>query len=165
MKKNKIRENIIGHLLLSPIFIVSLLILYLIDMCGIKVLKIDGIVEVVMGISIFLPVLIGIILSYIYYGNQIKKHLLTAFIIIIGVYAAINFYETYFVNLSGFEGIGSFYFFIISTIIMYISAACFYNQIVGFKRTFFQVVLYGVYFSIPYIIPKLINYIVGYFFK
>lgn len=124
-KENKSIETIIGFLLLVPIYIVVFFLL--------KVININVNTDILLPIILYIPIIVGIILSYIFEGK--KSCIILSLLIFVFCFVSFSFYyDTYFVQHSNFDAIGSYIFWIATTLICRILSVIFYGKIVKWKK-------------------------------
>ena len=128
-------ETIVGVLMIMPIYMIILIVLRALGLnkSGSEILFIT---------LMYLPIIIGIVFSLVCKNIKISNPYLSAMLIsliilflVIGLY---NFYYSYLVDLDneGFEGLGYYFYWIGSTIVVKILALIYYKNIVGWKKTF-----------------------------
>lgn len=120
-KDNKL-ENLIGILLILPVYVLSFVILNL-----------RGDNRILFPLLMYLPIIIGMVLSYKNYNNKVSKTIGVCILIFLLI-ALYFFYQTYFVDHSGLDGLGYYFFWFINTAILKIFSCIFYGKIVGWKK-------------------------------
>lgn len=121
-KKGNNLENLIGILLIMPIYMLILV-----------VLNLRGDNRILFPTLMYLPIIIGIVLSYKIYKNKTSILIGVCILIFLGI-AIYFFYNTYFVENTGWDGLGYFFLWLINTAILKIFACIFYGKIVGWKK-------------------------------
>ena len=132
VKKNN--DVLIGFLLIFPIYLIALFILGL--------LKINFLEDsILLPILVYLPIIVGIALSYNINDKKMNKFIsiLIIVFIIIGCYF---YYDTYFVDHDGWRGLNSFLYWIIYTVICRLLSCIFYWRIFGLKKAIILLLLY-----------------------
>ena len=135
-KLNKKTDILIGSLLILPLYIVVYVIL-------ISVLRIEINFNpyILLSILMYLPVFIGILLSYKYYGEEASK-IFSSLIIFFIVIALFNFYNVSFDELERLNDLTSYYGWLVSSVIARIIACAYYGSLVGKKKALNFFVLY-----------------------
>lgn len=128
IKKDNKLENLIGILLIMPIYMLIFVILNLR-------------VFILFPLLMYLPIIIGMVLSYKNYNKKISKPIGVCIFVFL-VIALYFFYQTYFVEHSGWDGLGYFFFWLINTAILKIFSCIFYGKIVGWKKAIIFFVIY-----------------------
>lgn len=137
-KNDKVVESSIGILLIMPIYMLCVTLLnWLLNLLNVEI---NG-GMILFLIFMCLPVMIGMFLSYKLYQNKISK-LISIFIFIFLGLAIYFFYNTYFVEHSGFDGIGYAFLWLINTGIVKVLACIFYGKIVGWKKAMIFFIIY-----------------------
>lgn len=149
-KSNKIIENLIGILLIMPIYMLFFVLLHWLNFNG-EILFING--KILFLILMYLPVIIGMFLSYRLYQNKVSK-LISICIVTFLILAVYFFYNTYFVEHSGFNGIGYAFLWLINTGITKVLTCVFYGKIVGWKKAI-------IFFTI-YILLVISSFVLGF---
>ena len=121
-KKDNKLENLIGILLIMPIYMLILV-----------VLNLRGDNRILFPILMYLPIIIGMVLSYKMYRNKTSILIGVCILIFLGM-AIYFFYNTYFVENTGWDGLGYFFLWLMNTVILKIFACIFYGKIVGWKK-------------------------------
>lgn len=136
-KKDNRLENLIGILLIMPIYMLILVILNL-----------QGDNRILFPLLMYLPIIIGIVLSYKNYNNKVSKTIGGCSLVFL-VIALYFFYQTYFVEYSGWDGLGYYLLWLINTSILKVFLCIFYGKIVGLKKAlkFFIIYVLSVVFS------------------
>lgn len=136
-KKDNRLENLIGILLIMPIYMLILVILNL-----------QGDNRILFPLLMYLPIIIGIVLSYKNYNNKVSKTIGGCSLVFL-VIALYFFYQTYFVEYSDWNGLGYYFLWIINTSILKVFLCIFYGKIVGLKKAlkFFIIYVLSVVFS------------------
>ena len=129
-KKDNKLENLIGILLIMPIYMLILV-----------VLNLRGDNSILFPLLMYLPIIIGMVLSYKKYSNKVSKSIGVCIFVFLGI-AICFFYNTYFVEHSGFDAIGYMFFWLIATAILKIFSCIFYGKIVGWKKAMFFFIIY-----------------------
>lgn len=120
-KDNKL-ENLIGILLIMPVYMLIFVILNL-----------RGDNRILFPLLMYLPIIIGMVLSYKNYNNKVSKTIGVCILIFLLI-ALYFFYQTYFVEHAGWDGLGYYFFWFINTAILKIFSCIFYGEIVGWKK-------------------------------
>lgn len=126
-QKDKRLENLIGILLIMPIYMLILVILNL--------------NIILFPLLMYLPVIIGIILSYKNYNNKVSKAMGSCIFVFL-VIPLYFFYQTYFVEHSGWDGLGYYFLWFINTAILKVFSCIFYGEIVGWKKALKFFIIY-----------------------
>lgn len=138
--------NLIGILLIMPIYMIFFVVLNVLN------LNIQN-NDILLPILMYLPIIVGIILSYKIHKNKTSK--LISFSILLFIILAIYFYyNTYFIEYSGWDSIGWFLLWLGTTSISKILSCIFYGKIYGWKR--------GVLFLIIYIVTVGLSFTLGF---
>ena len=123
--KNK-NSNLRGILLIMPIYMIYFILANKLGLNG------DN-NEILIPILMYLPIIIGICLSYKDYKNRFSMPLMI-FVLIFVILSIHFYYDTYFVEHSGWDGLGSYLFWLLNTIICKIFSCIFYIRLVGIKK-------------------------------
>ena len=144
-KNDNMVKNLIGVLLIVPIYVVVVLTTYFLSFMD---LNIQTIIPWVM----YLPIIIGIFLSYKKYKEKASK-IIGGFILGFIVLALYFYYKTYFVELPGWGNLGYFIYWLGITAICRILTFVFYGRIAGKKKI---ITFLGIYmiFAVLYFILK-----------
>ena len=129
-KKDNRLENLIGILLIMPIYMLILVILNL-----------QGDNRILFPLLMCLPIIIGIVLSYKNYNNKVSKTIGGCSLVFL-VIALYFFYQTYFVEYSGWDGLGYYFLWLINTSILKVFLRIFYGKIVGLKKALKFFIIY-----------------------
>lgn len=129
-KKDNRLKNLIGILLIMPIYMLILVILNL-----------QGDNRILFPLLMYLPIIIGIVLSYKNYNNKVSKTIGGCSLVFL-VIALYFFYQTYFVEYSGWDGLGYYFLWLINTSILKIFLCIFYGKIVGLKKALKFFIIY-----------------------
>lgn len=129
-KKDNRLENLIGILLIMPIYMLILVILNL-----------QGDNRILFPLLMYLPIIIGIVLSYKNYNNKVSKTIGGCSLVFL-VIALYFFYQTYFVEYSGWDGLGYYFLWLINTSILKVFLCIFYGKIVGLKKALKFFIIY-----------------------
>lgn len=129
-KKDNRLENLIGILLIMPIYMLILVILNL-----------QGDNRILFPLLMYLPIIIGIVLSYKNYNNKVSKTIGGCSLVFL-VIALYFFYQTYFVEYSGWDGLGYYFLWLINTSILKVFLRIFYGKIVGLKKALKFFIIY-----------------------
>ena len=129
-KKDNRLQNLIGILLIMPIYMLILVILNL-----------QGDNRILFPLLMYLPIIIGIVLSYKNYNNKVSKTIGGCSLVFL-VIALYFFYQTYFVEYSGWDGLGYYFLWLINTSILKIFLCIFYGKIVGLKKALKFFIIY-----------------------
>lgn len=140
IKNNNEIENLIGFLLLMPIYMFITALSSLLNWNHI-------INSILITVSIGLPVIIGMILSYKFYKNNINEFgsYCTFICILLGL-AIYGFYDMNFVTHTGWDGMGGIMLWFITSVISRILLFVFYGKIVGVKKT---IIFFSIYIIFP----------------
>ena len=139
-------DLLVGVLLLIPIFsffIVLLINLYILDDAD----------PILILITTYSPIIVGLVLSLIYYKdklNKITQLLYVPIIFFLGISCYFN-YLTYAVDHEGFDGLGYFFMLIITTAIYKILIYILYAKITNTKK------------ALLFLIPTILSFIVCFF--
>ena len=139
--KNKKMVNLIGTLMVLPIYVIILFILN--QFIGVYY-------TILFPITMYIPILIGLIISFISYKKESSK-ILGLFILIFMGISIYFYYDTYYVTHDvPFGGLASFFRWILNSIILRILTIIFFGKISGIKKTiiFFLLYLVGVGLSL-----------------
>lgn len=128
-KDNKL-ENLIGILLIMPIYMLIFVILNL-----------RGDNRILFPLLMYLPIIIGMVLSYKNYNNKASK-LIGFCILVFLVIALYFFYQTYFVEHLNWGNVAAFFLWLMNTAILKIFSCIFYGKIVGWKKALKFFVIY-----------------------
>lgn len=129
-KKDNRLKNLIGILLIMPIYMLILVILNL-----------QGDNRILFPLLMYLPIIIGIVLSYKNYNNKVSKTIGGCSLVFL-VIALYFFYQTYFVEYSGWDGLGYYLLWLINTSILKVFLCIFYGKIVGLKKALKFFIIY-----------------------
>lgn len=141
-KKDNRLENLIGILLIMPIYMLVFV-----------VLNLSGDNRILFPILMYLPIIVGMVLSYKVYKNKISKSIGVCILIFLGI-AIYFFYNTYFVEHFGWDGLGYYFLWFINTAILKIFSCIFYGKIVGWKK--------AIIFFITYILLVVSSFVLGF---
>ena len=126
MNKNYKIKNLIAALMLMPL--ISLLIIIIL----INVLEYlphvnmgDSMYTVLIPICVYIPVIISLVLSNIFYKKSISKILVISNLILICI-SIYYYYNTFFKENSGWDGLGYFICWALFTIILSITSFVFF---------------------------------------
>lgn len=117
------KENLIGILLVTPIYIVIF-----------DILNLNGVFDsILFPILMYLPMIIGIFLSYKMYNDKINKSIgiCVLFFMFLTIFC---FYDTFFIEHKGWDGLTPGLLMYINAIICRIVAIAFFGKIVGWKK-------------------------------
>lgn len=139
IKKDNRTENIIGILLIMPIYFLVFLIL--------KNIKFGN--RIIFPLCVYIPIIIGMVKTYKNYKNKVSKVLGTCILILIAT-SIYCFYKAYFVEHSGWAGLEYFLGWLINVIVLRIISCIFYGKIIGWKKAiiFFTIYILTVVLSI-----------------
>lgn len=126
-KKNNILKNLIGVLLIIPIYIPIIMLI-----------NVESEITIVL---MYLPIVCGIIESYKDYREKCNKSIITL-ILMFSCTSLYYFYITYFTQQDGWDGLGSFFLFLFNMFILRIVLLLYYKKIAGFKKTLILFVTY-----------------------
>ncbi len=129
-KKDNRLQNLIGILLIMPIYMLILVILNL-----------QGDNRILFPLLMYLPIIIGIVLSYKNYNNKVSKTIGGCSLVFL-IIALYFFYQTYFVEYSGWDGLGYYFLWLINTSILKVFLCIFYGKIVGLKKALKFFIIY-----------------------
>ena len=129
-KKDNRLKNLIGILLIMPIYMLILVILNL-----------QGDNRILFPLLMYLPIIIGIVLSYKNYNNKLSKTIGGCSLVFLAI-ALYFFYQTYFVEYSGWDGLGYYFLWLINTSILKVFLCIFYGKIVGLKKALKFFIIY-----------------------
>ena len=129
-KKDNRLKNLIGILLIMPIYMLILVILNL-----------QGDNRILFPLLMYLPIIIGIVLSYKNYNNKVSKTIGGCSLVFL-IIALYFFYQTYFVEYSGWDGLGYYFLWLINTSILKVFLCIFYGKIVGLKKALKFFIIY-----------------------
>ena len=157
---NKQDENLLGMLLVFPLFLLVILIFRTIDVViNYPLFKyLDN--TILMGLLIHIPILIGVIIENNVYKEKLKRTFKGIDVIIFDILSFIFYYDTYFVEHSGWGGLGSFFYWLITLFITYILSARFYSKAVGSKKATAFALLYPVFYGVFFLLIVLFYNIV-----
>ena len=141
-KKDNKLENLIGILLIMPIYMLIFVILNL-----------QGDNRILFPLLMYLPIIIGMVLSYKNYNNKVNKTI-GGCILVFLVIALYFFYQTYFVEHSGWDGLGYSFFWFINTAILKVFSCILYGKIVGWKK--------ALKFFIIYVLSVVSSFVLGF---
>lgn len=127
-RSNEKTKILIGTLLIMPI---CLFFLTLINLFNLNIGNNDK--SLFYLILLYVPIIIGLVLSYTVYGRSIKKSFFISILIFLAI-SIYSYYNTYVVELPGFDNLGYFIFWIISSIIAKILLCVLYGKIAGWKK-------------------------------
>jgi len=130
MKNEKIK-NLIGIFMILPIYIIITVMLSITSAPTI----------ILMPILMYLPILIGIILSLACLDKKPSK-ILISIVIFLLLTSSCFYCSTYFGEYSGFDGIGIFLMWILSSIVLRIFSIIFCGKTIGIKKTLIYAVIY-----------------------
>lgn len=146
IKKSNKLDNLIGILLIMPIYMIVFVLLNVLNLN-------NGDNLILFPTLMYLPVIIGIVLSYKLHGNKVSN-VITVIILGILVLAICFYYDTYFVEHSGWDGLGSFFLWLITSAVCKIVSCVFYGKIVGAKKS--------VLFLFIYVIVIVCSFLLGF---
>lgn len=126
MNQNNNKENLIGILLILPVYI-----LIFIAMHSLKIHT--GINMILLPVSIILPIVIGLPIVKKEYKEKVDKTAFNfmIFSLALSIYL---FYNTYFMEHQGFDAIGTMFFGIVAFIVYRVSALVLYSNLFGKKK-------------------------------
>ena len=133
-KSSKKMEILIGVLLIVPTYIFLLIILNLLNIT-------DGDNTILFPILMYLPIIIGVIISQLKKtknNNRIISYAILGFWLL----AILFYYNTYFVEHEGWEGLGPYVFWLINTAICRILSCIYYAKLFGWKKAFIILISY-----------------------
>ncbi len=139
---NKRIERLIGYLLIIPIYLIVIIIL--------EHSHILTNTSLLLPILMYIPILIGIVISFIFNKNKFSK-ILSIIIILFCIISFYNYYDTYFIEHKGLTGLSPFVYWILTSIIIRLLTIILYIKNVGFKKT------------LPFIITYIISILFGLF--
>lgn len=144
---SKTKENLLGMLLIFPLFLLIFMILGLIKIIvGFDIfLNIDN--DILMLILIHAPIMIGLIIENIVYKDKLRGTFRGLEVLIANLISIMFYYETYFVEHAGWDGLGFYYYWLISLFITYCLSSRFYGKAVGVTKATVFVLLYPVFFG------------------
>jgi len=125
----KDNSNLIGTLLVIPIYIYLLVFSKIFEL---NTILVEKYAMHIFGIIIYLPIITGIIISF---KTDKNFNVGKAFIVIFLLLSVFNFYNTYFVDNEGWNGLGFFIYWLVCTGLYRISAVLYYESFVGWKKT------------------------------
>lgn len=132
IKKDNNLENLIGILLIMPIYILIFVIL--------NSLRVPISIPLLVPLLMYLPIIIGMVLSYKNYSKKISKPIgICIFVFLVIVFYALC--QIYFEE-SAVRGIEYLFFLLINTAILKIFLYIFYGEIVGWKKTIIFFIIY-----------------------
>lgn len=135
IKSDKIVEILIGILLIMPMYILFVALLNWLNLNnGNQLILLSILIPTVMC----LPIVVGIALSYKLYQNKISKSISLCILIFL-VLAIYFFYNTYFVECYGLEGV---LLWLINASICRTLSCVFYGMIVGWKKAMIFFIIY-----------------------
>lgn len=139
IKKDNRIENIIGILLIMPIYFLAFIIL--------KNIKFGN--RIIFPLCVYIPIIIGLVKTYKNYKNKVSKVLVTC-ILILMVASIYCFYKAYFVEYDGWDGLEYFLGWLINVFVLRIISCIFYGKIIGWKKAiiFFAIYILTVILSI-----------------
>ena len=140
MKDNKkTRELIIGILLLMPLY---LLLFYIL-----KIINLNYVILV--PILMYIPIIIGIILSYKCKLNTLSK-ILRWLIVLFCLISIYNCLDTYYGNHPGFDGFTPFFWWNLNTAICRGLSLILYWNIAGWKKSIIIGIIYLLLLLVSY---------------
>lgn len=89
----------------------------------------------------YLPIIIGMVVAYKNYNNKTSKAIGVCILVFL-IISLYFFYQAYFVEHSGWDGLGFFFLWLINTAIIKICSCIFYGKIVGWKKA---IIFFGIY--------------------
>lgn len=142
-KKNKGVENIIGLLLIVPIYLICFFISRFIDLSFLSY----NMSMLLPGILMYLPIGIGLILVYKFYNDKINKLVFNINLIFLGI----TFYYYYSFNLvehDGWDGLGFGILWYLNSFVCRVLSVILYKNIVGWKKSvifccYFYIIIYS----------------------
>ena len=138
ISSNSMIKNIIGILMIMPIYMVIFIILNLLNLN-------NGDNDLLFPLLMYLPIIIGMLLSYKKFNDKISYPIGICILILICL-AIYFYYNTYFGEYSelypGLERLGYFVFWLGTTAICKILSCIFYGKIVGWKKA---LIFLGIY--------------------
>ena len=105
------------------------------------ILNLRGDNRILFPTLMYLPIIIGMMLSYKFYSNKASKPI-SVCIFVFFVIALYSFYQTYFVEHPGWDGVGYYFLWLINTAMVKIFACIFYGKIVGWKKAISFLMIY-----------------------
>ncbi len=150
-KKNKGVENIIGLLLIVPIYLICFFISRFIDLSFLSY----NMSMLLPGILMYLPVGIGLILVYKFYNDKINKLVFNINLIFLGI----TFYYYYSFNLvehDGWDGLGFGILWYLNSFVCRVLSVILYKNIVGWKKALSFVAIFILLFIVMYAIGFLL---------
>ena len=131
---NDKNELIIGILLFAPMYMLFFELLYLLNLRTSNN-------TALFPILLYFPIISGVILSYVKYGSRMSK--LAGFITILFCFIGYYYYfNTYFVEHEGWDGIGYYLAWAINTVICRIFSFIFYIRVSGLKKASLALLIY-----------------------
>lgn len=137
-KKNKY-ENIIGILLVIPIYMLIYIILCFLKLYFFKQMEFD--IFVILPWLMYLPIIIGVLISFKKYKEKASKVIIIPLLFFM-VLALYLFYNTYYIDHPGFDNIGYLVYWLISTAVCRVFSYIFFGPIVGKKKAIIFFLIY-----------------------
>ena len=123
---DNIRKNLIGILLVAPIYIIFFIILFTFDFKNIES-------SMIVPFLMYTPIVVGIALSYKHFKNKASS--VISFSVLVFLFlASLAYYYGYVTEDSGWGRVGASFLWIINTAICRILACVFYGKIVGWRK-------------------------------
>ena len=138
------RDLLIGILLIMPIYMLVFIVLNMFNLN-------KGDNSILLPTLMYCPIIIGIFLSYKFYKNKVNKtfgYIIIAFCIL----SLYFYYNTYFVEQEGWNGIGQYFLWLINTAISKIMACVFYGKIVGHKKALIFLGIYALIVILSFVL-------------
>lgn len=133
-KSDKMIENSIGILLIMPIYMLFFVLLNFLNLN-------NGNNLILFPTLMYLPIIVGMALSYKIYKNE-KSKLISLWILIFFGLAIYFYYKTYFIEHEGWDALGYCFLWFINTGIAKILSCIFYGKIVGWKKAMVFFIIY-----------------------
>lgn len=137
IKQNYNLENLIGFLLIIPIYILLFVVLSLL----LYLFRINISLVNILPVIMYLPIIIGLYVSYRNYKNKINK-IIGVFILvflIIGLYLC---FQAYVLQHDEWDSLGYFLLWFINETLLKIFLCIFYGKITGWKKA---IIFLGIY--------------------
>lgn len=137
IKQNYNLENLIGFLLIIPIYILFFVVLSLL----LYLFRVNISLVNILPVIMYLPIVIGMYISYRNYKNKINK-IIGVFILvflIIGLYLC---FQAYVLQHDEWDSLGYFLLWFVNETLLKIFLCIFYGKITGWKKA---IIFLGIY--------------------
>lgn len=141
--KIKKAENLIGILLMLPIYMIVLVLLVELHLSE------DN--TILAPILMYIPILVGIIMTYVHFPKKASS-ILSGIILFMSGFSVYFYYLTYGVDYSGWDGLGYYLLWLGTTVVTRIFSCIYYGKLVGVKKTlkFFGLYVIAIVLSVVF---------------